>query len=63
MGTITFIKTANTEEHVFSKDTFKYMYTSYTSGIYGSILLYFAILPYSCINFFLIEFEAMTDIN
>lgn len=42
MGTITFIKTANTEEYVFSKDTFKYMYTSYTSGVYGAILLYFA---------------------
>ena len=42
MGTINFIITANTTEHVFNKSIFKYMYSSYTSGTTGSIFIYFA---------------------
>ena len=42
MGTINFIITADTGEHVFNKGTFKYMYSSYTSGTTGSINIYFS---------------------
>ena len=42
MGTINFIITDNTAEHVFNKETFKYMYSSYSSGTTGSIYVYFA---------------------
>ena len=42
MGTINFVKTADTEEYVFNKNTFKFMYTSYTSGATGTVYLYFA---------------------
>ena len=42
MGTVGFLITKNVAHHVFSKDTFKYMYMSYTSGITGSIYLYFS---------------------
>ena len=41
MGIINFIITSGTEEHVFNKNTFKYMYTSYSSGDTGSIYIYF----------------------
>ena len=42
MGTINFIVTANSGEHVFNKNTFKYMYSSYSSGTTGSVFIYFA---------------------
>ena len=42
MGTINFIVTTNTSEHVFNKNIFKYMYSSYSSGDTGSIFVYFA---------------------
>tara|TARA_R110002020_G_scaffold369747_1_gene581553 strand:- start:1030 stop:1338 length:309 start_codon:yes stop_codon:yes gene_type:complete len=40
-GTINFIITENVEEHVFSKDTFKYMYSSYSTGATAAIRIYF----------------------
>lgn len=42
MGTINFVITRDTAEHVFSTNTFKYMYSSYSSGTTGSIYVYFA---------------------
>jgi|TARA_R100000231_G_scaffold138719_1_gene117767 hypothetical protein len=42
MGTINFIVTADTEEHVFNKNTFKYMFSSYSSGTTGTISIFFA---------------------
>jgi len=42
MGTINFIVTADTGEYVFNKNTFKFMYSTYSSGATGTIYLYFA---------------------
>jgi|TARA_R100000081_G_C4744059_1_gene130618 hypothetical protein len=42
MNTVGFLITKNTNHHVFSKNTFKYMYVNYTSGATGSIYLYFS---------------------
>ena len=41
MGTINFIITADTGEHVFNKGTFKYMYSGYSSGVTGSVYIKF----------------------
>tara|TARA_R100001594_G_scaffold37915_1_gene68536 strand:- start:158 stop:451 length:294 start_codon:yes stop_codon:yes gene_type:complete len=41
MGTINFIITANKDEHVFSKDMFKYMTLAYTSGATGAVTIHF----------------------
>ena len=40
-GTISFTITEDLEEHVFNKDTFKYMYSQYVTGDNGVIRIYF----------------------
>ena len=40
-GTINFIITEERVEHVFNKASFKYMYSSYTSGSTGFVYVHF----------------------
>tara|TARA_R100000458_G_C8043302_1_gene93707 strand:- start:103 stop:411 length:309 start_codon:yes stop_codon:yes gene_type:complete len=40
-GTINFIITENRVEHVFNKASFKYMYSSYSSGSEGHVFVHF----------------------
>ena len=42
MGTINFIITEDTGEHVFNKSVFRYMNSSYSSGVNGNIIITFA---------------------
>jgi len=42
MNTIKFIVTAGVEEHVFRKDSFRQITTTYTSGDTGSVDIYFS---------------------